>query len=222
MTRASTQFDVDILQAAQALWDYLKLDQPLEKCDCIIAMGSHDLRVAEHAAHLALEDWAPFLVCSGGLGRLTSRRWQESEASQFAAIARTAGVPENRILIEDRSSNTGENIHFSKDLLKEKGISVQSALLVHKPYMERRALATAQIAWPQIRYCVSSPPISFKDYPTEEIPLEQVIQIMVGDFQRIVLYPRLGYQTEQMIPPEIKKTFRKLVKAGFTQQMIQL
>lgn len=57
----------EILNAAKILWDYLKLNQPLQKSDCILAMGSHDLRVAEYAASLVVEGWAPLLVCSGGL-----------------------------------------------------------------------------------------------------------------------------------------------------------
>ena len=99
--------DRKILRAAKILWDYLKLSQPLERCDCVIAMGSHDLRVAGFAADLILKNWAPLLVCSGGLGRLTSEIWEESEAEKFAEIALSAGVLKKHILIENRSTNTG-------------------------------------------------------------------------------------------------------------------
>ncbi len=210
----------ECLKAAQIVWDYLKLDQPLMHCDCIIAMGSHDLRVGEHAAKLMLEGWGSVLVCSGGHGRLTANSWNKSEAAQFAEIAIKAGIPSERILIEDQSTNTGENISFSRDLLAKNNIKVQKVLLVHKPYMERRALATAQIAWPQVMYCVSSPPIPFKDYPTKDIPLNQLLHIMVGDFQRVLLYPQKGYQMAQAVPDEAMEAFNYLVKAGFTQHII--
>lgn len=203
-------------EAARILWNYLKLDQPLERCDCLIAMGSHDLRVAAHAARLFLDGWAPLLVCSGGLGRLTRAIWREAEARQFAAIAVGAGVPENKILIEERSTNTGENMRFSKELLARRGIRVRSALLVHKPYMERRALATALRVWPEIAYRVSSPPIPFEQYPTDEIPLEQVIAIMTGDFRRILEYPALGFQIPQEVPAEAMTAYEKLAGFGFT------
>ncbi len=61
------------------------------KSDVILALGSHDLRVATRAAQLYLDGWAPLLVCSGGLGNLTSGIWTESEADKFAAIADSNG-----------------------------------------------------------------------------------------------------------------------------------
>ena len=208
------------LANAQTLWDYLKLNQPLAACDCIIAMGSHDLRVAEQAAHLFLEGWAPLLVCSGGLGRLTSQKWHEAEARLFARIAIQAGVPAEKILIEDQSSNTGENIRFTQKMLAEQGVRIKSALLVQKPYMERRALATALKAWPEIDYCVSSPPIALQDYPADDISMQETIQIMAGDFHRILIYPRKGFQVEQQVPQKVMDAFQSLVKAGFSEYLV--
>ena len=214
------QIDPEIKNAARSLWDYLKLNQVLAPCDCIIAMGSHDLRTAEYAARLQLEGWAPWLVCSGGLGRLTQTKWQEPEAQKFARIAVDAGVPASQILVEDQSNNTGQNILFSKKKLAEAGLKIRSALLVHKPYMERRAIATAQKVWPEVECCVTSPPISFEDYPTDEIPMKQLIHIMVGDFQRILVYGQLGFQVEQNVPNKVKEAYEDLVQTGFTKQMI--
>ena len=198
----------------------MKLDQPLAACDCIIAMGSHDLRVAEHAAQLMLEGWAPLLVCSGGLGRLTRRLWHEPEARKFARIARQMGVPFNHILIEDQSSNTGQNIQFTRNLLESKGCKIRSALLVHKPYMERRSLATALKVWPEIKYHVSSPPGTFLDYPNKDITQEELIHVIVGDFQRILVYPRLGFQVAQEVPQEVMNAYEELVRQGYTRFIV--
>ena len=206
----------DILAAARILWDYLKLGQPLVKSDCLIAMGSHDLRVAEHAARLALDGWAPLLVCSGGLGRLTREEWDETEARKFARVALREGLDPERILVEERSTNTGENILFSKALLEEKGFSVRSAILVHKPYMERRAYATAKNYWPEVISTTTSPPIPFESYATPQIPLKMVIEIMAGDFQRVGAYARKGFQIPQPIPPEAQASYETLQRAGFT------
>ena len=77
-------------------------------------MGSHDLRVGEYGARLWLDGWAPWMLLSGGLGNLTKHIWEEAEADQFARIAREMGVPQEQILIENRSTNTGENVAFSR------------------------------------------------------------------------------------------------------------
>ena len=205
-----------ILDAARILWNYLKLDQQPEKSDCLIAMGSHDLRVAQHAAELMLAGWAPLLVCSGGQGRLTKGIWQESEASKFAAIAQAAGVPLESILLETRSTNTGENILFSKALLDERGIPIRSALLVHKPYMERRAYATALNYWSGVVIRVASPLLAFEAYPTHEIPMSMVINTMLGDFQRVRVYPEKGFQVFQDIPADAIQAYEYLRNAGFS------
>ena len=78
------------------------LSHALAKADCVIALGSHDTRVAERAADVLLEGWAPLLVCSGHLGGLTSGMWTRSEAEIFADVAVGRGVPRERILIESR------------------------------------------------------------------------------------------------------------------------
>jgi len=196
------------------------MNQPLRKSDVVIAMGSHDLRVASYAAQLVLEGWAPLLICSGGFGRLTSDAWQESEAARFTAAAVEKGLSRKKILREDRSTNTGENLLFSKALCEKHGISTRTVLLVHKPYMERRVWAAARKIWPEPQAAVSSPPISFEAYPTENIPLEQVIHIMVGDFQRILVYPQKGFAVPQPVPDEIMDTFDLLVLNGFTKHLI--
>jgi len=216
----SDGLDNEILAQARILWDYMKLGQPLQKADCVIAMGSHDLRVAEYAAQLILEGWALLLVCSGGLGRLTDKIWHEPEARKFARVAEKAGVLTDRILIEDQSANTAENLRFSRKLLVEKKIDIHSAILVHKPYMERRVLATVEIVWSELEFTVSSPPADFLDYPNREIPMEDVIRIMVGDFQRIMIYAEKGFQTPQVIPHDVMEAFKKLVQAGYNAQCV--
>lgn len=196
------------------------MDQPLQKSDVVIAMGSHDLRTAKYSAQLVLEDWAPLLICSGGAGRLTNGVWQQTEADRFAATAAEMGLPAEKILKEDRSTNTGENLRFSRALCEEKNIAFKHILLAHKPYMERRVWAAACKMWPDIKITVSSPLISFEAYPSDEIPLELVIHIMVGDFQRILVYPQKGFAVAQPVPDIVMKAFDLLVNSGFTDQLI--
>ena len=132
-------------ELARIIWDYHHMHQKLEKADCILALGSHDLRVAEYAAKLFLEGWASLLACSGGVAHksdLLATGWDKPEAEVFADIAVKMGVPKEKILIENRSANTGENIRFTKGLFAERRLAPKRIIIVQKPYMERRAYAT--------------------------------------------------------------------------------
>jgi uncharacterized SAM-binding protein YcdF (DUF218 family) len=210
----------DVLRLAEMLWDYHHLNHALRRTDCILVLGSHDLRVAERGAELLIEGFAPLLVMSGGFGNLT-REWDEPEAIKFARRARERGAPADRILLEDRSTNTGENIRFTRELLAERGIDPASFLLVQKPYMERRAWATFRKLWPEKEAIATSPQLSFREYPNDRIAVERVIEVMVGDLHRILVYPALGYQIAQDVPEGVLAAYRELVRRGFTGHLVR-
>lgn len=211
----------EITRLAKKIWDYHHVNHTLVKSDCILALGSHDTRVAERAADLFLQNWAPLLIFSGGLGNFTQGLWKEAEADLFAQIAMKMGVPENAILIENKSTNTGENILFTQRLLKERNINPQSFILVQKPYMERRSYATFKKHWPDKKLIVTSPLFTFEEYPNEEIQTEKVINIMIGDLQRIKIYPQKGFQVSQEIPDDVWQAYERLVELGFDQHLIK-
>jgi uncharacterized SAM-binding protein YcdF (DUF218 family) len=210
----------EALALAKKVWDYHHVNHTLVKSDCILTLGSHDLRVADRAAELYHEGWAPLLVFAGGLGRLTEDMWTEAEADLFARRAVDMGVPKESILIENRSTNTGENIQLVQRLLKEKNLDPKTFIVVQKPYMERRSYATFKKNWPGKSFIVTSPQISFDDYPTADIPLEQVINIMVGDLQRIKVYPEKGFQVYQEIPADVWQAYERLVELGYNKQIL--
>ncbi|HRH55686.1 MAG TPA: YdcF family protein [Candidatus Paceibacterota bacterium] len=208
-------------EAAKVIWDYMLMNQKLEKADAILVLGSSDLRKAEYGAQLYHEGWAPLLIFSGGEGRTTTGLWGMTEAEKFASIAVEKGVPQETILIEKRSTNTGENIQFTRQLLEEKGIHLQKIIVAQKPYMERRTYATFMKQWPGMDFIVTSPKISFEDYPEEGRSIEHIINMMVGDLQRIKEYPALGFQIEQEIPENVWQAYEQLVREGFTEQLIK-
>lgn len=210
----------DTDELARIVWDYHQLNHTLVHSDCILVLGSHDLRVAERAAALYLEGWAPLVVFSGGFGSVTGQLWDEPEAVKFSTIARERGVPESAMLIEKESTNTGENIRLTRRLLEKERIDPQSFIVVHKPYMERRAYATFKQVWPQKDAIMTSPRLSFAEYPTEEITKDDVINIMVGDLQRIRVYPDRGFQIPQDIPDEVWSAYEELVGLGYDKNLV--
>jgi uncharacterized SAM-binding protein YcdF (DUF218 family) len=217
--------DHHIQSLAETIWDYHLMKQELAKADAILVLCSHDERVAERGAQLFLEGWAPLIIFSGGHGEITSRLWHEPEAERFARIAVDLNVPRENMLIESQSTNTGENIAFTKKLLAEKGLDPRRFIVVQKPYMERRSYATFRKLWPEKEVIVTSPQVSFcsylAEYANRALSVADVVSIMVGDLQRIKIYPARGFQIEQEIPDDVWHAFERLVHAGYDKYLIQ-
>jgi len=213
----------EVDQLAKILWDYHHLNQTVDKSDCIFVLCSIDLSVADRAVDLYFANLAPWMIFSGGVAHesdLLATGWDKPEAEVFADIALMRGIPSNKIIIEDEATNTGENVRFTKKILEEKGLNFQSFILVQKPYMERRTFATFKKVWPGKRAVVTSPQISFDKYCAAQNK-DKIINIMVGDLQRIKIYSQKGYQIPQAIPDEVWQAYNKLVEMGFNKHLLK-
>lgn len=204
---------------AKKIWEYMLMHQELQHVDAIFALGSNDIRVAERAAELYQQGYAPLVICAGGFGKRT--QFDKPEAEVFKEILLRKGVPEKDILIENKSSNTGENILFVKKLLEEKALTLASFLLVQKPYMERRTYATFLKQWTGVECIVTSPQLSYESYWNGEPEFrDKFVNVMVGDLLRIKEYPKLGFQIEQEIPEDVWEAGQKLLAMGFDKYKI--
>ena len=215
-------------EALETVWDYMHMGHKLEKADAIMALGSYDIRVAEYAAKLWIDGWAPYLICAGsGTIHNESAVWQgfvdSTEAEVFADVARRAGVPDEVILIENKSQNTGQNYEFTMNLLKEKGVELKKLIAVQKPFMERRTYATGKVWLPEnVDLIVTSPDLSLEEYPNELVSQnDHWIHNMIGDLQRVKEYPAKGFQIEQEIPDQVWQAYEFLVAEGYTNNLIK-
>ncbi len=208
-------------QATQILWDYHHMHHELKPADCLFVLGNSDIRTADRAVELYDQGLAPLVLVTGGAGRFTKDMFTESEASVFAKRMVSKGVPARVILQEDRSTNTGDNFVMGMRRLAEMGYMAQSLIVVTKPYMERRAYATGMKQLAGVTMQMASPEISWEDYPTDELPRDKVINIMVGDLQRIIEYPKLGFQIEQDVPTEARAAMEYLIAQGYDQSLIK-
>lgn len=212
--------------AAQLIWDYMLMHHELKKSDVIFVLGNRDTRVADRAAELYLQGLAPVILFAGSGSIHNHKVGREAfvgstEAEVFANIAVSKGVPKEAIIIENESQNTGQNYEFAIKKLAERGINPQRMILVQKPYMERRTYATGKIWLPNVELLVTSPQLSFTEYPIEGRNKENVINTMVGDLQRIIEYPKKGFQISQDVPEEVQKAYEFLLQAGYTERLIK-
>ena len=84
-------------------------------------------------------------------------------------------------------------------------------------------MAALGIYWPELNFTVTSPQVTIPEdlaSAKEQGMTENAsISVIVGDFQRIDLYAKLGYQTPQEIPEEAWEAYRKLVAMGYDKQL---
>lgn len=170
--------------------------------------------------------YGKYIIFTGGLGRITQAIWNQPEASKFAEIAILKGVPETLIYVEDKSSNTGENIKFTKKLITDWNLPIDPVIVVDKPFKERRLYATLKKQWQDLNFSVTSPQNTLDEYiqyyeESSELDVDDFINILVGDIQRIDLYGQNGFQIKQDIPLVVREAYNILVNRGYDKQLIK-
>ncbi len=215
--------DKRVYENLQIIWDYMLLNMELSKADCIVGFGSYNIEIATRAAELYKLGFSKKVLFSGGLGRNTEGRFKLSEAEMFAKIAIENGVTTEDIIVENKSTNTAENILFSKELLLKKEVKVSKIIAVHKPFMERRIYAALKVYWKEVEIVVASPNQTIEQYieasKKQGLDEKTAIEVIVGDFQRIDVYAKKGYQIPQFIPQHVFDAYNILTNLGFTGQL---
>ncbi len=209
---------------AKIIWEYHHLHHLLAHADLILCFTSFDLSVPEYVAQLYKQGLAPFVLVSGkhAATGLQETNWGMTEADKFAEVMMENGVPRDKIMLEAEAVNSGENVRLSYELLERMGKIQRKIILAQKPTMERRAYATFRKFWPEENYelMVTSPPFTYEEYVGPIVDRETMINIMVGDLQRIKLYPAMGFQIPLEIPAAVWDACEKLVAAGFDKHQV--
>ncbi|CAL9386464.1 YdcF family protein [Streptomyces sp. enrichment culture] len=208
------------ISKAKLVWDFHQMHHDVSPVDVAIGLGSHDLGVAAFSAELYRAGLFPTLVFTGGNSPTTAKVFPRGEAVHYREHALALGVPDSAILVEPNAGNTGQNITLSREVLASAGITPKSVLLVSKPYMERRSFATARKLWPQVEVTCASEPMEFDDYLKSIGDEKLVIDMLVGDLQRVIEYPKLGFAIEQHVPEDVHAAYESLIRAGFTSRLI--
>lgn len=204
-------------EAIHKIWDYMLMGHELKKADMIFVLCSYDLRVAERAAQVWHEGLAPLVTISGGghLKGLTGD-WERSEAEEFADVMKRKGVPREKMLLETKSENTGDNAKLSLELWREKGLDPKVLIAVQKPFMERRTYATLKVWMPDKEIMVTSPQLSFEAWVAGgDVDRKQTMDIIVGDLYRIKEYPTRRFQIHQDIPDDVWSAHEYLTEHGY-------
>lgn len=98
----------------------------------------------------------------------------------------------------------------------------QTFLVVHKPYAERRTMATARRRWPATQVAVTSEQISFDDYCAGDIPPARVLSMLVGEALRLESYAATGLiDLDEPVPEDLLDAARALQAAGYDSRAVR-
>lgn len=211
-----TRLSSRTVEHAAVLWNYFLSFRNETAGDTIVVCCSYDLRVMDYAVSAANAWNVKNLVISGRKGNWTGMLWREDECDVFHEHAGTA-LQGHNVLLERKAGNFGENIGFSRKLLNDPG----SVAFVTKPNSVLRVLLTVPVQWPGIEFTVTSPVFPFPDGISNVIGLFGLINEMTGDIDRIIRYPRAGYQIGHELPGHVLESWEYLVDRGFTQNLVK-
>lgn len=217
---AIVRLSPDLRADVETLWAYHDMGHRPWHVEVGIGLGSHDLGVATHTAELYRQGMFPRIVFTGANAPTTVERFPRGEAVHYREHAISLGVPAEVISIDTQAANTSQNLTNTRQLLAAAGVEPASVMLISRPYQQRRAYATCRKVWPEVNVICSSRPLPLDEYIASIGDPDRVINMLVGDTQRITEYARRGFAIEQDMPDEVHAAYQRLVDAGFTSRLV--
>lgn len=211
----------EIIQPLKEIWNYMQLEMKIEKSDLIIGCGCLNLEIPIKCVQLLKDNYADNIIFSGGLGKLTSKTFQKTEAEIYKEIAIENGVDKNKIFIENKSTNTGDNFRLSLKIIEQNKIKSDKIIIVHNNLSQRRTLSTAKAIIKDKQLSITSPRKTFDQFiqklnnGTKE-QTNNTISVIVGDIQRMIIFPQLGWQIRNEVPDKIIEDYYKIKNMGYT------
>ncbi len=134
-------------ESIKIITEYIFLKQKLEQGDLIIVFGTRHKEASEKASELYHNGQAKKILVSGGKNRITHK----NEAEEMSQVLISLGVNVDDLIKEDRSTNSLENVLFSKKVISEKlgWDNIKKILVITKNYHIRRAIMTLKKHFPE-------------------------------------------------------------------------
>jgi hypothetical protein len=198
--------------AAHTLFHWLAVEDtpPAEPCDAVIGFGHFDLAIPRRCAELVNAGRAARLIFTGGIGAGTADLGMPEADASLAALAEEHPDLAENAVVENRSTNTGENIRFTHELLLRAhpalafGHGIRSVLLVATPCRQRRVWLTWRELFPDIPASNAPAPARYDSlaalYASKG---EDIRRQMLGEYQRLRDYPAKGWIVGEPIPAAI-------------------
>ena len=177
--------------------EFIFAENTPEKADVIFIPGNGYPHMAEEAARLYREGFAPrilpsgkYSVTAGKFSGVLSRQEQypgpyETEWEFLRDVLIRNGVPEDVILQENQATYTYENAIFSRKVTDQAGLEIKKAILCCRSCHARRALMYYSLLFPETEFFVSpSCPDGISRYNWQET--EAGVEAVTGEITRLI------------------------------------
>jgi len=139
--------------------NYIFLKSLPQKADLALVFGTRHQEVINKVYKLYHKELIPKILISGGINRVTG----ENEALEMSQKLIKLGVNQGDIILEDKSTNSLENVLYSKKAIEQNfGFEkIKKIIAVVKHYHSRRALMTLKKHFPKT---VELIPVTYEIY----------------------------------------------------------
>lgn len=214
----------EIYENCNILYNYLFDKDKINKCDVLIVCGSSDLSVVEAADKINMKCFPECFIFTGKEGKGTKGKYKNSEAERMASYAESFGIFNSKMLIEDKSINTLQNINYSNKLIKKYKdyINTNNIAIIHKPYVLKRIKLICKRK--KLNYKVTSINTNFTNYLIKVITNgymseNDVICEMVAEIFYIK-HHHIFRLAKEPIPKEVLDAYNYLKKKGYNKYII--
>lgn len=207
---------------------YLAETDPLDRApyDAVIGFGMFDLSLPRFCGDLYARGHARRIIFTGGIGAGTGDLggpeadvWRQTLAESHPAIH------DDDVIVENRSTNTGENVTFTADLLRREhpalafGAGIRRVIVVASPARLRRVWLTLRRHEPDLHITRQLPDVSLEAdaarHAAQGIAYRRHLR---GELDRIVEYARRGWIVDEPLPPHIAEARQRFGAADVTQR----
>jgi hypothetical protein len=207
------------LAVARALFDYLYLSSPvIRSADVIIGFGHFDLGIPRRCGDLYTQGDAKRIIFTGGIGSGTADLNQPEAHAFLQELCRCfPDIPSEAVILEDASTNTSENIQYTKEKLEREfpnftfGREIQSAILVANAYRQRRVWLTCRKQLPMLTFINVPPNTTFERechfFTDKGFALPE---LLLGEIERLERYAEAGYIVAEPLPDAVYQRYVEL------------
>ena len=177
--------------------DFMFIEDKPEKADVIFVPGNGYPQMAEKAAELYRNGFAPKILPSGRYSIMAGRftgvldkkecycGTYKTEWDFLKDVLMQNGVPEEAILKEDQATYTYENAIYSRQVTDREYLDIKKAILCCKTCHARRALMYYKLLYPDTEFFVSSCCVDSIDKNTWIMTNDGIDEVM-GEITRII------------------------------------